>query len=68
MPAKYGSAVTSIEVADVTAAVVRAQAARAGLSVDAYIWRLALIESARQHARVLDEDFYAAAEAERLAG
>jgi hypothetical protein len=60
--------VTSIEVSDATAAVVRTQAARAGVSVDAYLWRLALIESVRQHARVLDEGFYAAAEAERLAG
>ena len=58
---------TSIEVSDATAAVVRTQAARAGVSVDAYLGRLALIESARQHARVLDEGFYAAAEAERLA-
>lgn len=58
---------TSIEVADATAAVVRDQAARAGLSVDAYIRRLALIESARQHASVLDASFYEAAEAERLA-
>jgi len=59
--------VTSIEVSDATATVVRTQAARAGVSVDAYLWRLALIESVRQHARVLGEDFYAAAEAERLA-
>lgn len=59
---------TSIEVADATAAVVRAQADRAGLSVDAYIRRLALVESTRQHASVLDEGFYEDAEAERLAG
>lgn len=58
---------TSIEVADTTAAVVRAQAARAGLSVDAYIRRLALAESVRLHAVVLDEVFYLDAEAERLA-
>lgn len=57
---------SSIEVADTTAAVLREQAARAGVSVDAYIRRLALIESARQHATVLDEGFYEAAEAERL--
>lgn len=59
---------SSIEVAETTAAVVREQAARAGLSVDAYIRRLALVESARQHASVLDQGFYEAAEAERLAG
>jgi len=59
---------TSIEVTDATAAVVCDQAARAGVSVDAYIWRLALMESARQHASVLNESFYADAEAERLAG
>lgn len=59
---------TSIEVQDTTASVVRAQAARAGLSVDAYILRLAVMESARQHAEVLGESFYADAEAERLAG
>src|SRR5262249_37760052 len=64
---RYGCAMTSIEVTDATAAVVRDQAARAGVSVDAYIWRLALIESARQHGSVLDEAFYADAEAERLA-
>jgi hypothetical protein len=46
--------------------VVRDQAARAGLSIDAYILRLAVMESARQHAAMLDEAFYA--EAERLAG
>ena len=62
------ASMASIEVADVTAAVVRDQAARAGLSVDAYIRRLALVESARQHASVLDEGFYEDAEAERLAG
>lgn len=59
---------TSIEVAETTAAVVRDQAARAGLSIDAYIRRLALVESVRLHAAVLDESFYADAEAERLAG
>jgi hypothetical protein len=59
---------TSIEVAETTAAVVRDQAARAGLSIDAYILRLAVMESARQHAAMLDEAFYADAEAERLAG
>lgn len=59
---------TSIEVADATAAVLREQAARAGLSLDAFLRRLALIESARRHAHVLDESFYADAEAERLAG
>lgn len=59
---------TSIEVADATAAVVRAEAARAGLSVDAYILRLAVMESARRSAEMLDERFYADAEAERLAG
>ena len=58
---------TSIEVADATATVLRQEAARAGLSIDAYIRRLAAMESARQHAAVLDEDFYAEAEAERLA-
>lgn len=59
---------TSIEVADATASVVREQAGRAGLSVDAYILRLAVMESARQSAGMLDENFYADAEAERLAG
>ncbi|MDQ2707640.1 MAG: hypothetical protein M3Z25_08395 [Actinomycetota bacterium] len=61
---------TSIEVAETTAAVVRDQAARVGLSIDAYIGRLALVESVRLHAAVLDESFYADAdaEAERLAG
>ena len=63
----YGGRVASIELTDATAAVVRTQAARVGVSVDAYIRRLALIESVRQHARVLGEDFYADAEAERLA-
>lgn len=58
---------TSIEVAETTAAAVREQAARAGLSIDAYIRRLVLAESARQHASMLDEGFYQAAEAERLA-
>ena len=58
---------TSIEVADATAAVLRSQAAKAGVSVDAYILRLAVIESVHQHAEVLDEQFYADAEAERLA-
>ena len=58
---------TSIEVGNATAAVVREQAAREGLSVDAYIRRLALAESMRQHTAVLDEAFYADAEAERLA-
>ena len=58
---------TSIEVADATAAVLRSQAAKAGVSVDSYILRLAVIESVHQHAEVLDEQFYADAEAERLA-
>lgn len=62
------ASMTSIEVADATAAVLREQAARAGLSLDAFLRRLALVESTRQHARVLDESFYADAEAERLAG
>ena len=64
----YTSGMTSIEVADATAALLRSQAARAGVSVDAYIRRLALLESVRRHADVLDEQFYADAEAERLAG
>lgn len=64
---QYTGLVTSIEVTAATAAVVRDQAARAGVSVDAYIRRLALLESVRQHAGVLDEGFYQAAEAERLA-
>lgn len=59
---------TSIEVADTTASMVREQAHRAGLSVDAYILRLAVMDSACRHAQVLDETFYADAEAERLAG
>ncbi len=59
---------TSIEVGEATAAAVREQAARAGLTVDAYILRLAVMESARQSARTLGEEFYADAEAERLAG
>lgn len=58
---------TRLHVADTTAAAVRDQAAAAGLSVDAYILRLAVMESARQSARMLDETFYADAEAERLA-
>lgn len=58
---------TSIEVADATAAVLHDQARRAGLTVDAYIQRLALLDSLAQHAAVLDEQFYADAEAERLA-
>lgn len=66
--ALYTPCMTSIEVADTTAAVVCAQAARAGLSVDAYIRRLAVADSVRLHAAVLDESFYADAEAERLAG
>jgi hypothetical protein len=58
---------TSLEVADTTASLLRAQAARAGLSIDAYIRRLALVESVRLHTAVLDEAFYADAEAERFA-
>jgi len=59
---------TGIEIADATAAVLRSQAAKAGVSVDTYILRLAVIESVHRHAQVLDEQFYAHAEAERLAG
>lgn len=54
--------------ADATAAVLRDQAARAGLTVDAYIQRLALLDSLAQHTSVLDEQYYADADAERLAG
>jgi hypothetical protein len=66
----YTSGMTSIEVADATVALLRSQAAKAGVSVDAYIRHLALVESVRRHADVLDEKFYADAdaEAERLAG
>jgi hypothetical protein len=59
---------TSLEVAAGTAAILRSQAAKAGVSVDAYILRLAVIESVHQHAEALGEAFYADAEAERLAG
>lgn len=58
---------TAIEVTESTASVLREQAARAGLSVDGYVLRLAVMESARQSAEVLDEAFWADAEAERLA-
>lgn len=58
---------TSIEVADATAALLRSQAARAGVSVDAYIRSLAVVESVHRHAEVLGDQFYADAEAERLA-
>jgi hypothetical protein len=64
----YTLCMTSIEVADATAAFLRSQAARAGVSVDAYIRRLAVVESLQRHDEVLDEQFYADADAERLAG
>lgn len=60
--------VTSIEVADATAAVLRDQATRAGLTLDAYLRRLALLDSLAQHTAVIDEQYYIDAENERLAG
>ena len=58
---------TSIEVAEATAAVVHDQARRSGLSPDEYIQRLALLDSLAQHGAVIDERYYLDAEAERLA-
>ena len=57
----------SIEFTDLAAAALRDQAARVGLSVERYVLRLAVMDSARQSSRMLDETFYADAEAERLA-
>lgn len=59
---------TSIEVAEATAAALRAQAARAGVTLDVYLRRLAVFESVRLHNEVLGEQYYEDAEAERLAG
>ena len=58
---------TSIEIADSTAAALHGQARRAGLSLDAYLQRLALLDLLAQHSTSLDEQFYLDAEAERLA-
>lgn len=67
-PPRNIAGVTSIEVADATAAVLRDQATRAGLTLDAYLRRLALLDSLAQHSAVLDEQYYVDAENERLAG
>lgn len=55
-----------LDVSDSTADIVRVLAGLAGVSVDAYVRRLVVAESARLHAAVLNEAFYAAAETERL--
>lgn len=57
----------TIEVSDAAAAGLRDQAARAGVSVERHILRLAVMDSARESSQMLDETFYADAEAERLA-
>lgn len=59
---------TSIEVADATAAALRSQAARAGISLEAYVRRLAVFDSVRLHNEVLGETYHEDAEAERLSG
>lgn len=62
---------TSIELEDGTAAALRSAADRAGLSVDAYVRRLQVGESARDHAAwhqthpgVLDDELAEAAAAQ----
>ncbi|MEJ2889315.1 hypothetical protein [Actinomycetospora aeridis] len=59
---------TSIELEDATAAALRSAAARAGLSVDAYVRHLQVQDSIRQHAawevEHADEALWAAEEAE----
>lgn len=58
-------AMTSIEVADATAVALHAQAARVGVTLDAYVRRLAVFDSMRLHEDVLGEEYFEAAEAER---
>ena len=57
---------TSIEVADSTAMALQAQARRAGISLDAYVRRLAVADSVRLHHDLLGEQYHEDAEAERL--